>query len=90
MATTDLVTVGGRGEAKWLKKLLEDRFELKTLTIGLGPEDEQEAKVLNRVIRVDKEGCYPRGDDDRPWKEPEKAEERVRGDRCAGELPGPG
>ena len=46
----------------WLKNLLENRFELKTAAIGMGPEDVKEAKVLNRVMRVDKEGWYLEAD----------------------------
>ena len=48
----DFVTVARRKEAKWLKELLESRFEIKTKVIGTGPDEVKEARALNRLIRV--------------------------------------
>ena len=47
----DFVTTGGRKEAAWLRDKLVERFEIKTKIIGGGEEEEQEGRVLNRIIR---------------------------------------
>eukprot|EP00974_Lingulodinium_polyedra_P040502 3889576-Lingulodinium_polyedra.AAC.1 len=54
----DFISVGGRKELKEFKGLLEKRFEISTKVIGKMVEqgEVQEAKVLNRVIRIDREG----------------------------------
>ncbi len=45
----DFATVGGVEEIQWLRKKMEERFELKTTIIG--QEEEQEGRILNRIIR---------------------------------------
>ena len=40
----------------WLKKTLEQRFEIKSKIIGSGDGEAKEERLLNRVIRVTKEG----------------------------------
>ncbi len=52
----DFVTQGERGAMDWLKGQLEQRFEIKTKTVGMGESELREARVLNRVIRVTDEG----------------------------------
>ena len=52
----DFVSAGERDRLKWLRKRLEDRFEIKTTVIGRGTEEVTEGRVLNRVIRMTKEG----------------------------------
>ena len=53
----DYVSVGDKGELRWLKQQLESTFEIKTDLLG---RDDQElktsGKILNRLIRVDKDG----------------------------------
>ena len=41
---------------EWLKAELERKFEIKTTMIGLGVTDASEGKILNRSIRVTKDG----------------------------------
>ena len=52
----DFVGVGRREDARWLKDRMEERFEIKTKVVGIGEGEEREGKVLNRAIRVAKEG----------------------------------
>ena len=52
----DFVTVGGRTEAEWFRQQLMGRFEIKTKKVGNGPAESKEEKVLNRVIRVTRNG----------------------------------
>ena len=47
---------GRQEDLKWLRDRLESRFEVRTKVIGSGEFEEKEGKVLNRVIRVGKEG----------------------------------
>ena len=52
----DFVSKASRKEAGWLKKKMEERFEIKTKLIGNGRGEVKEERVLNRVIRVTPEG----------------------------------
>jgi len=52
----DFVAVESRDNVKWLKEKLASRFEIKTTIIGDGKEEEQEGKVLNRIVRVTEQG----------------------------------
>ena len=52
----DFITVGKREQVLWFRGVLECRFELKTKIIGAGAGEAQEARVLNRVIRVTSSG----------------------------------
>ena len=52
----DFITVGNRKNIRWFKNNLEHRFEIKTKIIGQGEGEDQEARVLNRIIRVTPEG----------------------------------
>ncbi len=45
-----------RQDLKWLKGQLGDRFEIKTKLMGLKEGESQEERILNRVIRVTKQG----------------------------------
>ena len=53
----DYVTSGGLGAARWLKRELERKFELKTTMVGPQEGLEKEVNILNRIIRVTQEGC---------------------------------
>ena len=48
----DVVTSGGRQEAKCFLGKLKDRFETKTKVIGIGVGEACESSVLNQIIRV--------------------------------------
>jgi len=52
----DFATAGGEEEVRWLKKKLEERFELKTIIIGSGEGEVREGRILNRVIRCTEKG----------------------------------
>jgi hypothetical protein len=52
----DFVSSGSSSSLKWFKEVLEARFEIKTEVVGLGSEEVREARILNRVIRVDENG----------------------------------
>lgn len=53
----DLVCEGSHENLRCLKEMLKARFEIKETTAGLRPEDgdNQEARILNRVVRITKE-----------------------------------
>ena len=50
------ITTGHRSEAKWFKEKLLERFGIKTKVIGMGPGEEREERVLNRILRVGEDG----------------------------------
>ncbi|MDA8582761.1 reverse transcriptase domain-containing protein [bacterium] len=52
----DFVAVASAKSLSWFQKELEQRFEIKSARLGTGKDDEREAKVLNRVIRVTDSG----------------------------------
>ena len=52
----DFVCVGEIEQAKWFRKKLEQRFEIKTTVVGECEGEQREARVLNRIIRVGPEG----------------------------------
>ncbi len=52
----DFVTACGREDAKWFRKALEERFEIKTKVLGDGKDESREETVLNRVVRRTSEG----------------------------------
>ena len=53
----DFVTVGTRQETARFRTRLEKRFKIKTQTVGTGGGEEvQEARILNRVVRVSDQG----------------------------------
>ena len=52
----DFVTSGTREQTEWFKKKLTERFEIKTKIVGAGPDDQSEARVLNRIIRAGPDG----------------------------------
>jgi len=52
----DFVTEGSGEEAAWLRARMEERFDIKTKTIGTGKEETKEERILNRVIRITKDG----------------------------------
>ena len=52
----DFITSGTREQARWMREALERRFEIKTKVVGMGPEEVQEERVLNRIIRVTRDG----------------------------------
>ena len=53
----DFITVGSRDSAKKFRDALEKRFKIKTQLVGAGGGEEQgEARVLNRILRVTPQG----------------------------------
>ena len=52
----DFVSSGSSASLKWFKEVLVARFEIKTEVVGLGPGEVRDARILNRVIRVDENG----------------------------------
>ena len=46
----EYVSIGMPEEFKWMREQLERKYQVKTQTLGLGKDDVQELKVLNRVI----------------------------------------
>ena len=58
----DFVSVGSRADLAWMKEKLQKRFEVKTELVGGKPEegDAQEARILNRIIRVTPQGWSTR------------------------------
>ncbi len=52
----DFATVGSAEDIRWLRKKLEDRFELKTTIIGSGSDEATEGRILNRIVRCTDEG----------------------------------
>ena len=52
----DFMTSGNRANARWFRKVLESRFELKTVVVGSGSEESAEGRVLGRSIRITPEG----------------------------------
>eukprot|EP00973_Karenia_brevis_P063093 8772144-Karenia_brevis.AAC.1 len=45
-----------REDTSWFEKELQKRFHIKTQVVGLGPTDNSEGRVLNRVVRVTEDG----------------------------------
>ena len=56
----DFVSSCTNEAATWFKQQLEERFEIKTLIIGHGEEDQREGTVLNLIIRATSEGSSMR------------------------------
>ena len=53
----DFTTTGTKANLDWFKEKLEARYELtEAARLGPGPDDDKEARVLNRVVRWTAEG----------------------------------
>ena len=52
----DYVSAGFQKDLLWLEHRLEQKYEIKTQVVGQDINDATEGKVLNRVIRVTREG----------------------------------
>jgi len=52
----DFASVGSREALRKFKTKMEQRFEIKTSVIGTGLGEVQEARVLNRIIRITDRG----------------------------------
>ena len=52
----DFASVGSREALRKFKTKMEQRFEIKTSVIGTGLGEAQEARVLNRIIRITDRG----------------------------------
>ena len=50
------MTSGNRTNARWFRRVLESRFEIKTVVVGSGSEESAEGRVLGRSIRITPEG----------------------------------
>ena len=54
----DFVAVGDRHDCEWFKAKLGGRFEIKTKLVGFQDDEEQEERILNRVIRATPSGGW--------------------------------
>ena len=52
----DYVSSGKEQDLKWMKARLEDEYDLKTKWLGPEKHQQQEVRVLNRIISWEKEG----------------------------------
>ena len=52
----DFVSGADSSDLTWLKDQLSERFEIKTKLMGLKEGESREERILNRVIRLTKEG----------------------------------
>ena len=52
----DFISCGRLDAVSWFKSCLEVRFEVKKSMIGHGPDDANEGRVLNRIIRANSGG----------------------------------
>ena len=52
----DFVTKGCRRQCHVFRAQLEKRFEIKTKIVGMGENESQEERILNRVLRVTESG----------------------------------
>ena len=52
----DFGAAGSRSGIAWFKGKLGERFGIKTTTVGLGPEEEREGRMLNRIVAVSEDG----------------------------------
>ena len=58
-----LISSGSRKSSRWIKQVLESRFEVSTVVVGDGRDEEvQETKVLIRMIRMDHDGWHYEAD----------------------------
>ena len=49
----DYVSVGGLEQIRWMKDMLENKYQLKTQTLGPREDDVQQFAALNRMIYWD-------------------------------------
>ena len=52
----DYVSSGSSASMAWMEKELSKAYEIKTQRLGLGPDLQQEGKVLNRILRATEAG----------------------------------
>ena len=53
----DYVSTGKPQDLKWMRAQLEGRYTVKTQTLGPGPDNQQQIKILNRMVTwSDEEG----------------------------------
>ena len=52
----DFASVGNREALRWFREKMEQRFEIKSSVVGTGFGEVQEARVLNRIIRITDKG----------------------------------
>ena len=58
----DFISVGKQKDVEWFRGALRGRFEVSTKIVGLEEGQIREARVLNRIVRVDKDGWYYEAD----------------------------
>eukprot|EP00973_Karenia_brevis_P054149 7522920-Karenia_brevis.AAC.1 len=58
----DFISTGGDADLRWMKKILETKFEISTNIIGPGERDAKQAKVLNRTITYTTSGIQYEAD----------------------------
>ena len=52
----DYVSAGDSGDLIWLRQKLEERYAIKTEVLGDSQDETKEIRVLNRIIRWEKDG----------------------------------
>ena len=52
----DFAASGGSEDLKWMRGKLEERFQIKTSTVGPEKEQEKEVRILNRIVRRTERG----------------------------------
>ena len=52
----DFASVGNRASLRWFRERMEQRFGIKTSVVGTGFGEVQEARVLNRIVRITSNG----------------------------------
>ena len=59
----DFISSGSRRSLRLCRHVLESRFEVSTVVVGDGREEEvHETKVLNRIITTDHDGWHYEAD----------------------------
>ena len=58
----DYVSVGKEQDLMWMKQEVEKRYKLKTQILGPGQHEEQQVRVLNRVLTWTKDGILYEAD----------------------------
>ncbi len=58
----DFLSTGPRQELQWFRKQLETVYEIKTKVLGPGKDENQEVRILNRILSWTEEGIQYEAD----------------------------
>ena len=50
----DYASIGKPEQLKWMERMLEQKYQIKTHVLGLGENQVQQVKIMNRIISWDK------------------------------------